>query len=188
MTVDLTASVCELRLTTRSLAVILFAGFLCACSALSPEVGVLTQHRPGQPPGNYKQIIVDGSIISTVNTATTEAVAKQRNLTAEQLNEESQNTFRSLSTVGQVSLLRETQGSQLGDWMACLRIPKPSGMTYIAIFFEDEKILDYRTAVMMDHCEGQTYGPLPQRAPSPNKEAQSPKKGSARSERSRGQM
>ena len=186
--------VCRSSLTMRSLAAIFFAGVLCGCSALSPDPGAMAQQRSKQPPRNYRQIIVDWSVNFNIvdgsfnfsisaNTATTDEIAKQRKLTAEQLNKEAQNTSRSLSTVGQVSALRETGGPQMGDWMACLRISKPSGMKYIAIFFEDEKILDYRTAVTIDRCEGETYGPLPPRSRSPNKEEQPIKKGSARFER-----
>ena len=51
----------------------------------------------------------------------------------------------------QVSLLRATQGPQLGDAMTCLKLAgEPPA--YIAVFFEHAKVLSYRRAVAFDHC------------------------------------
>jgi hypothetical protein len=51
----------------------------------------------------------------------------------------------------QISPLRPTQGPQLGDAIACLKLAgQPGG--YIAVFFERDKVLSYRSAVVYDRC------------------------------------
>ena len=76
----------------------------------------------------------------------------------------------------EVSMLRQTRGPQPGDWMACVMTSESGHMTYTAIFFENEKIIDYRTAISYDRCEGQSYEALPPKSPPPTKdEADQPK-------------
>jgi hypothetical protein len=158
----------------KSLLASLFGCALCACSMLSPDT--VTQRIPGPPPSNYRQIIADGSMEFTSGTHIADEAVKGRNLTAAQLTEEARNLFISKWTGAEVSMLRQTRGPQPGDWMACLRASKSGRMTYIAIFLEGEKILDYRTAISYDRCEGENYEALPPKSPPPTKdEADQPK-------------
>lgn len=59
-----------------------------------------------------------------------------------------------------VSEMRGTAGPQLGDAMACLRL-NGAASGYIAVFFEDGHVINYRRAVAVDHCEALAYAPLP---------------------------
>jgi hypothetical protein len=60
-----------------------------------------------------------------------------------------------------VSPLHMTDGPQLGDGVLCLRTHGDRGVGYVAVFFERGKIIDYRRAVAIDHCTGESYAPLP---------------------------
>ena len=57
-----------------------------------------------------------------------------------------------------VSALRPTTGPQLGDSVACVRLTGGAG--FIAVFFEAGKVINYRRAVAIDHCDGLAYEPL----------------------------
>ena len=57
-----------------------------------------------------------------------------------------------------VSALRPTAGPQLGDAAACVRLAGGAG--FIAVFFEAGKVINYRRAVAVDHCDGLAYEPL----------------------------
>ena len=89
-------------------------------------------------------------------------------------------------------MLRQSRGPQPGDWMACLRASKSGRMTYIAIFLEDEKILDYRTAISYDRCEGESYEALPPKShpltKDKDKDGQPREKVNNRSQRSHNQL
>jgi hypothetical protein len=50
--------------------------------------------------------------------------------------------------------------SQPGDWIVCVKRPG-AVTTYYAVFLIAEKVSDYRSAVIVDHCERETYSPLP---------------------------
>ena len=61
-------------------------------------------------------------------------------------------------TNADVSPLRPTAGPQLGDAAACVRLAGGAG--FIAVFFEAGKVINYRRAVAIDHCDGLAYEPL----------------------------
>jgi hypothetical protein len=68
----------------------------------------------------------------------------------------------------QISALRPTAPLQQGDWMACLKgVDKGQDVVY-GVFLRNYEVVNFRLAVMIDHCENQVYGPLP--PPTPLKE------------------
>ncbi|MDI3471049.1 MAG: hypothetical protein OJF62_003112 [Pseudolabrys sp.] len=70
-------------------------------------------------------------------------------------------TPASLLDDADVSPLHMTAGPQLGDGMLCLRTHGDRGVGYIAVFFERGTVINYRRAVAIDHCTGESYAPLP---------------------------
>jgi hypothetical protein len=146
---------------------VLFASLLGACSNMSPDTGANPaglQSWAQPPPRNYRQIIADE--LSGAFKVQTAAPSNQ------QADAPRDTPMSPIGT--QVSELRKTSGPQMGDWMACLRVNGPNNVLYVAVFFEDGKILNYRTAVVIDQCPNATYGPLPR--PMPKQKDQPAKK------------
>ncbi|HEY1474449.1 MAG TPA: hypothetical protein VGF53_10230 [Pseudolabrys sp.] len=60
----------------------------------------------------------------------------------------------------QVSELRQTSGSQSGDWFACVKSDTAPYVGFFAVFIENEKVVDFRRSVATDRCEAASYSPL----------------------------
>ena len=46
-------------------------------------------------------------------------------------------------------------------WQVCLKgINKTGRLIYLAVFIKDNYIVDLRTSIVSDKCEGEVYGPL----------------------------
>ncbi len=98
---------------------------------------------------NYKRIVADS--ITTVMLAPPSALAKQSP------------TSGLFPVTGplEMSEARPTLlAMQPGDWIVCIKRPA-AVTTYYAVFLTGEKVTDYRGAVAVDHCEQETYSPLP---------------------------
>lgn len=59
----------------------------------------------------------------------------------------------------EVSPIRATILTEMGDWMACLKSSAPDQPRRYAIFFQDNKLINYRIAVVIDNCDKETYAP-----------------------------
>jgi hypothetical protein len=70
-----------------------------------------------------------------------------------------------LTDGAQVSELRKTVAPQLYDWVACLKLDTKPNTSFFAVFFEGEKVADFRSFVLIDHCETADYSPLTPPAP-----------------------
>jgi hypothetical protein len=105
---------------------------------------------PSQPlTSNYKQIVADS--ITPVLLAPPPDVSR---------NSPDSGVFPVTGPL-EVSEARPTLlASQPGDWMVCVKRPAAI-TTYYAVFLIAEKVRDYRGAVIVDHCEQETYSPLP---------------------------
>ncbi len=124
--------------------IILFATlFLGGCGA--------TDVKLASPPlaSNYKQIVADS--ITGIMLAPPPAVAKKSPISG----------LFPVTGPLEISEARPTLlASQPGDWMVCIKRPE-AVTTYYAVFLIGEKVRDYRGAVIVDHCEQETYSPLP---------------------------
>lgn len=62
----------------------------------------------------------------------------------------------------QVSGLRRTVAPQPGDWVTCLRVWElGKRQVFYAIFIRNRAIIESRTGVVIDRCEGEQFSPLP---------------------------
>jgi hypothetical protein len=62
-----------------------------------------------------------------------------------------------------ISAIQPAQGPQLGAWYACV---KAADGTKYAVLYQDGKVVDFRQALAIDHCDGMNgYRPLPPAKP-----------------------
>jgi hypothetical protein len=110
-----------------------FAGLLLAGCALGADPGPLTQP-------------------DTVNVPDMAALAPKI-----------QSTFTAVKLTGypRVSPVRKAPVSALGDWIVCLRSDAESDSRIYALLIQNNEIVDYRLALMIDGCAGERFGPLP---------------------------
>jgi hypothetical protein len=80
-----------------------------------------------------------------------------------------QATFASVKLTGyaRVSPLRKAPISALGDWIVCLRSDAESDPRTYALIIQNNEIIDYRLAVIIDACAGERFEPLPSPPPPP---------------------
>jgi hypothetical protein len=73
-----------------------------------------------------------------------------------------QDTFKSVKLVGypRVSPARGAPISALGDWIVCLTSDADSDRVY-ALLIQNNAIVDYRLALMIDGCASERFEPLP---------------------------
>ncbi len=60
----------------------------------------------------------------------------------------------------QVSELHKAIAPQPFDWVACLKLETKPNVSFIAVFFEGEKVAYFRSSVVIDRCELADYSPL----------------------------
>ena len=68
-------------------------------------------------------------------------------------------TASKLPGTPEVSPIRATALTEPGDWMLCMKSSAPDQPRRYAIFFEDNKHINNRIAVGIDHCDKETYAP-----------------------------
>jgi len=133
---------------------LVLAAHVAACSGISSDTNAQIAVAPAGRPADYRQLI---------RTAIPAA----------------------LTSGAEVSELRKTGGPEPGDWIACLKTAKKSeagtknDITFIAVFFEGEKVVDFRQPVAIDRCESVAYSPLPPapkpKPPKPGKKQPTPR-------------
>jgi hypothetical protein len=74
-----------------------------------------------------------------------------------------QGTFKAVKLTGypRVSPVRKAPVSALGDWIVCLMSDAESDSRVYALLIQNNEIVDYRLALMIDGCAGERFGPLP---------------------------
>jgi hypothetical protein len=74
-----------------------------------------------------------------------------------------QTTFQNVKLAGypRVSQLRRAPVSALGDWMVCLRSDVESDPRVYALLIQNNDIVDYRLALIIDECASERFEPLP---------------------------
>jgi hypothetical protein len=74
-----------------------------------------------------------------------------------------QETFKSVKLAGypRVSPVRRAPVSALGDWIACLGSDAESDPRVYALLIQNNEIVDYRLALIIDGCAKERYEPLP---------------------------
>jgi hypothetical protein len=74
-----------------------------------------------------------------------------------------QGTFKSLKFTGypRVSPVRKAPVSALGDWIVCLMSDVESDPRIYALLVQNNEIVDYRLALMIDGCANERFAPLP---------------------------
>jgi hypothetical protein len=65
-----------------------------------------------------------------------------------------------LSGTPEVSPLHAAHPPQGGDWMFCVKGSGPNEKATYAVFIRDNSILDVRSGIIIDGCNGDTYRPL----------------------------
>ena len=65
-----------------------------------------------------------------------------------------------LSGAPEASPLRPTHGGQMGDWVVCIKSSAPNETLKYAVFIKDNSVLDFRTLVLIDGCNNETYRPV----------------------------
>ena len=74
-----------------------------------------------------------------------------------------QDVFRTVKLVGypRVSRVRRAPVSAIADWSLCLRSDADSDARVYAVMIQRNEVADYRLALPIDQCAGETFGPLP---------------------------
>jgi hypothetical protein len=74
-----------------------------------------------------------------------------------------QETFRTVKLTGypRVSQVRQAPVSAFGDWLVCLRSDAENDPRVYALMIQNDQIVDYRLALVIDRCERERFGPLP---------------------------
>lgn len=74
-----------------------------------------------------------------------------------------QDTFKAVKLTGypRVSQFHPAPVSAMGDWLICLRSDVDSDSRVYALVIQNNEIVDYRLALIVDGCEHERYDPLP---------------------------
>lgn len=74
-----------------------------------------------------------------------------------------QETFRTVKLTGypRVSQVRQAPVSAFGDWLVCLRSDAENDPRVYALMIQNDQIVDYRLALLIDGCERERFAPLP---------------------------
>jgi hypothetical protein len=74
-----------------------------------------------------------------------------------------QDTFKGVKLTGypRVSQVRRAPVSALGDWIVCLRSDAESDPRVYALLIQNNDIVDYRLALIIDGCANERFVPLP---------------------------
>jgi hypothetical protein len=74
-----------------------------------------------------------------------------------------QGTFNAVKLTGypRVSPVRRAPVSALGDWIVCLMSDAEGDSRVYALLIQNNEIVDYRLALIIDGCAGERFGPLP---------------------------
>ena len=74
-----------------------------------------------------------------------------------------QATFTAVKLTGypRISPVRKAPVSALGDWIVCLRSDAESDPRAYALIIQNNEIVDYRLAVIIDGCASERFEPLP---------------------------
>src|ERR1700738_2967443 len=80
-----------------------------------------------------------------------------------------QGTFQAVKIPGypRVSQVRRAPVSALGDWIVCLGSNAESDPRVYPLLIQNNEIVDYRLALIIDGCANERFEPLP--APGPGK-------------------
>jgi hypothetical protein len=74
-----------------------------------------------------------------------------------------QSTFQSAKLTGypRVSPVRKAPVSALGDWIVCLRSDAEADPRVYALLIQNNDVVDYRLALIIDGCANERFAPLP---------------------------
>jgi hypothetical protein len=74
-----------------------------------------------------------------------------------------QDTFRIVKLTGypRVSPVRKAPVSAFGDWIVCLRSDAESDPRVYALLIQNNDIVDYRLALIIDGCAHERFAPVP---------------------------
>jgi len=74
-----------------------------------------------------------------------------------------QDTFKTAKLAGypRVSPVRKAPVSALGDWIVCLGSDAESDPRVYALLIQNNEIVDFRLALIIDGCAKERYAPLP---------------------------
>jgi hypothetical protein len=74
-----------------------------------------------------------------------------------------QGAFNNVKLTGypRVSPVRKAPVSALGDWIVCLMSDVESDPRVYALLIQNNEIVDYRLALIIDGCANERFAPLP---------------------------
>ena len=75
--------------------------------------------------------------------------------------------FKAVKLAGypRVSRVRRAPVTAIADWIVCLRGDSDNDPHIYALLIQNNEIVDYRLALLIDQCANETYGPLPSPMP-----------------------
>jgi hypothetical protein len=78
-----------------------------------------------------------------------------------------QGTFKAVKLTGnpRVGQVRRAPVSALGDWIVCLRSDAETDPQVYALLIQNNDIVDYRLALIIDGCANERFEPLPAAGP-----------------------
>jgi hypothetical protein len=74
-----------------------------------------------------------------------------------------QGTFKAVKLTGnpRVSPVHKAPVNALGDWIVCLRSDAESDRSVYTLIIQNNEIVDYRLALIIDGCANERFAPLP---------------------------
>lgn len=74
-----------------------------------------------------------------------------------------QSTFQTVKLTGypRISPVRKAPVSAFGDWIVCLRSDAESDPRVYALLIQNNDIVDYRLALIIDGCAHERFAPVP---------------------------
>jgi hypothetical protein len=74
-----------------------------------------------------------------------------------------QDAFKTVRLTGypRISPVRKAPVSALGDWVVCLMSDVESDSRVYALLIQNNEIVDYRLALMIDGCANERFAPMP---------------------------
>jgi hypothetical protein len=152
-----------LRRAPLIVALAVFAAGLCARPAAFAQAAAPPQRSPqGAPQGaptaptpNYRAIIAKGLRVKDVNAAEPEAIPYFTSRGG---------IFPASAKIDHVEAadtIRMVQTNYFGwAWQTCIRLNLNGKPVTYAVFISEGRVVDARSAIIVDHCERDRYAPL----------------------------
>jgi hypothetical protein len=144
-----------LRRAPLIVALAVFAAWLCASRAAFSQAGGLPQGPPHAPTPNYRAIIAKSLRVKDTNAAESEEIpyfTSRGGIFS---------TAAKIDHVEAADTIRMVQTNYFGwAWQTCIRLNLNGKPVTYAVFISEGRVVDARSAIVIDNCEREHYGPL----------------------------